>query len=261
MNREPLVLQNSQIKIQERVNAKLIYWKSPIILVFARFIFAVIAQTIVAGIFLLQGHPTPWLAAAPWWIVYGSLIDIGCLGLLWRLMRQEGIHLFDLISFDRKRIWRHIAIGVGFIVLFALFFAVAGIVSGKLVYGSVQPPMPMSLLPLWGALYAIVVWPIVWAITEDMVYFGYALPRLQALSGKGWIAVLIVSFGWGIQHCALPMVDGQWALYRFIVPFILGIVWSVLYFRLRSLLPFIISHWVLNFVSVLTLVILPMFVE
>jgi hypothetical protein len=34
------------------------------------------------------------------------LIDAGCLALLWRLTRREGIRLFDLVGFDRTRLSR-----------------------------------------------------------------------------------------------------------------------------------------------------------
>jgi hypothetical protein len=38
--------------------------------------------------------------------VYGTLIDAGCLALLWRLTRREGIRLFDLVGFARTRLVR-----------------------------------------------------------------------------------------------------------------------------------------------------------
>jgi hypothetical protein len=93
-------LPNSKAKLQERLQTGRITWAWPVMIVFTRLIFAVLAQALVAGLFMLQGHPDPWQAAAPWWPVYGTLIDIACLVLLARLARREGIRLFDLISYQ-----------------------------------------------------------------------------------------------------------------------------------------------------------------
>ncbi len=106
-------LPNSKAKLQESLQAGRITWKWPLILVFARLIFAVLAQGLVAGLFMLQGHPTPFQAAAPWWPVYGTLIDIGCLVLLARLAHKEGIRLWDLINFQRQRLGRDLLLGLG----------------------------------------------------------------------------------------------------------------------------------------------------
>jgi membrane protease YdiL (CAAX protease family) len=252
-------LPNSKAKLHERSQAGRITWAWPVIIVFARLIFAVLAQALVAGLYMLKGHPTPWQAAAPWWIVYGTLIDLGCLVLLAWLARKEGIRLFDLISFQRQYLGRDLLLGVGLLVLFPILGAVGGIITVPLVYGATPAPAIMVPLPLWGALYSLLVWPIIWAISEEMTYTGYALPRLEVLSGRAWLAVIIVTFGWALQHSALPlMLDWRWAAYRFGSSLLLGVALSILYLRIRRLLPLIIAHWAANFVSVLILVVLPL---
>jgi len=81
-------------------------------MLFARSAFAVAAQGIVAAIFALRSSPVPWHDAEPWLPVYGTLIDAGCLALLWRLTRREGLRLFDLIGFDRTRLGADVLLGV-----------------------------------------------------------------------------------------------------------------------------------------------------
>lgn len=259
MNESVTTMPNSKVKLQERLQAGRITWKWPLIIVFSRLIFAALAQALVAGLFMLKGHPTPWQAAAPWWIVYGTLIDVGCFVLLARLARREGIRLFDLISFQRQRLGRDLLLGVGFIVLYIILAVVGGIVAGILIYGADPAPAVMVPLPLWGTLYSLIIWPIIWAFAEEMTYQGYALPRLEVLSGKAWLAVIIVGFGWALQHCALPlMADWRWTLYRFGSSLLIGMVLPIIYLRTRRLLPFIIAHWAANFVSVLMTVVLPL---
>ena len=259
---ESIVMPNSKVKLQERFQAGRITWPWPVMIVFARLIFAILAQTLVAGLYMLKGHPTPFQAAAPWWPVYGTLIDIGCLVLLAWLARREGIRLFDLISFQRQHLGRDLLLGVGFLVLLSILGVGGSIITGLLVYGATPVPAILVPLPLWGALYALLIWPIIWAIAEEMTYTGYALPRLEVLSGRAWLALIIVNFGWALQHSALPlMLDWRWAAYRFGSTLLIGFGISILYLRIRRLLPFIIAHWAANFVSVLTFVVLPLIVS
>jgi len=258
MNISETELPNSKEKLQERLQAGRITWRWPVIIVFTRLIFAVLAQVLVAGLYMLLGHPSPWQAAAPWWIVYGTLIDIGCFFLLARLACREGIRLFDLISFQRQHLGRDLLLGVGFIVLFLILAVGGGMTAGLLIYGATPAPATMVPLPLWGALYSLLVWPIIWAFAEEMTYQGYSLPRLEVLSGRAWLAVIIVSFGWALQHSALPlMLDWRWAVYRFGSSLLIGMVLPIIYLRTRRLFPFIIAHWAANFISVLMTVVLP----
>ena len=252
-------LPNSEAILQERLQAGRITWKWPLIIVFARLILAVVAQALVAGLYMLLGNPTPWQSAAPWWIVYGTLIDIGCLVLLARLARREDIRLSDLISFQRQHLGRDFLLGLGFVVLYIFLMTIGGIVSGLLIYGAAPAPAIMVPLPLWGTLYSLIVWPIIWAFAEEMTYQGYALPRLEALSGHGWLAIIIVGFGWAAQHSALPlMLDWRWTVYRFGSSLLIGIVLPIIYLRTRRLAPFIFAHWAANFVSVLMTVVFPL---
>lgn len=59
MNISAAELPNSKAKLQERLQAGHITWKWPVIIVFARLILAVLAQALVAGLYILQGNPAP----------------------------------------------------------------------------------------------------------------------------------------------------------------------------------------------------------
>ena len=146
MNISTMESPNSKAKLLERLQSGHITWKWPLIIVFARLILAVLAQALVAGLYMLQGHSTPWQAAAPWWIVYGTLIDIGCFILLARLVSREGIRLVDLINSQRQRLGRDLLHGVGFIVLYLLLAIGGGILFGILIYGA--DPAPAVMVPL-----------------------------------------------------------------------------------------------------------------
>ncbi|MFC1879416.1 type II CAAX prenyl endopeptidase Rce1 family protein [Chloroflexota bacterium] len=237
---------NSQVEIQQRVAAGKITWAGPLIMLAARSILAVICQALVASIFY-SGSVDAWDEAGRWWTVYGTVIDVGTLVLLVWLTRREGIRLFDLGNYSRKRWLRDVLIGLGlFIVIFpTLLFAP---LTFLMTVFDVSPPM--GVLPLAGSLYSIIIWPVIWAFTEDNTYLGYSLPRLAALTGRTWIAVVVVVFFATLQHIFLPFrLEWRYLLTRFLsfVPFV--IVYCLLYLRQRRLLPIHILHWASNIIS------------
>src|ERR1044071_3247577 len=97
---------NSYEALLRRLEAGTLPRRGRALMLFARAACAVGAQALVAAVLALRSSPTPWHDAEPWLPVYGTLIDAGCLALLWRLTRREGIRLFDLVGFDRTHLGR-----------------------------------------------------------------------------------------------------------------------------------------------------------
>ena len=97
---------------------------------------------------------------------------------------------------------------------------------------------------------------------EQCTYQGFALPRLEgALKSKGF-AIAIVAFGWGIQHIALPLTfDGCFMVYRFLSFLPLAVVMTLVYLRTRRLIPFIVAHWAVDMIGILTGILLPMILK
>src|SRR5262245_45097407 len=102
---------NSYDALRRRRDAGTLTRRGPALMLFARSVCAVGAQALVAAVFAWRSSPTPWHDAEPWLPLYGTLIDVGCLTLLWRLTRREKIRLFDLIGFDRTRLVRDVLLG------------------------------------------------------------------------------------------------------------------------------------------------------
>ena len=174
------------------------------LMLFARSICAVAAQAVVAAIFALRSSPTPWHDAEPWLPVYGTLIDAGCLTLLWQLTRREGIGLFDLVGVERARLVRDVLLGFALIPV-GLAFILSGVyAAGWLLYGTLSPPYLFGPLPLPAAFYGVLVFPFVWGLTEQMTYNGYLVPRFRILWRASW-AVACVAFVWSFQHVVMPL--------------------------------------------------------
>jgi uncharacterized protein len=249
---------NGKNNLQKQAALGRLTLKWPLLMVFSRLILAVVIQCLVALVFF-HSAPSPILSAGKWWPVYGTLIDLGCLMLVVRLARKEGLRFRDLINFDAQRLGRDVLRGLLYILWF-FPLATAGILGfSLLIYGSLQPPATYSALPGWAAFYALLLFPLIWGIMEQCTYQGYALPRLEALLPKKWMAIAVVVFGWGLQHIALPLTfDPRFMLYRFLSFIPLALVMTLIYLRTRRLIPFMVAHWLVDMVGVLTAVILPM---
>jgi len=253
---ETISVPNSKAQVEERATAGQIPWSRPLILIVARSAFIIAAQGLVAAIYLLRHHPIPWNAAAPWWTVYATLVDAGCLALMARYARAEGIRLRDLIGRPRLRWGRDIFLGMAYLAIIFPFFWLAAPWASRIAYGTTQPDMypgflTARALPLWGVIYSLSVFWIIWSPTEEMTYNGYALPRLYALSGRWWVAVSIVSFWWTVQHSFLPfIVNGRYVVWRFLA-FLPGvIVMTLLYLWKRRLFPLILAHWTMDILAI-----------
>ncbi|MGO9336570.1 MAG: type II CAAX prenyl endopeptidase Rce1 family protein [Terracidiphilus sp.] len=250
---------NGLAQIQQRAEAGRIPWMGPLLLVSARSVLWLSLQCMLALILFFGRHPAPFRTAGNWWPVYCNLGDAGCLLGMRYFTRREGIRLRDLIGPIRMRRGHDLFLALGILVLAYPLFILGGHLAGVLLYGSMaRVPMEFLMhrhaLPLWATVYSMTVWWIIQSATEEMTYMGYVLPRLQALSGRTWIAMLIVGFWAALQHCMFPFVlDWRYLAFHFLIfiPFIL--VWMAIYLRIRRLPPLILAHWPMDFaVSIMT---------
>jgi uncharacterized protein len=249
-----------QINIQQVHSGKLsIPRLAPVLMVLIRPILALSVQGIIVLLLRQFQIQSPTVAVRNWWTVYGTLVDLVCLILLFRLTKVEGINLFSLRSFDRSRLKHDILLGLGiFMVVFPITVIGGSLLAGLLAYGTFQPTLPeggfIRSLPLWAVVYSRIIWWVIWSFTEELTFQGYALPRLQTLTKHTWLAVLWVSFGWSLQHSFLPWINWQHALFLFVTFVPLTLALQLIYLRLRRLMPVIVAHWLMDLFSVLFMV-------
>jgi membrane protease YdiL (CAAX protease family) len=246
---EPEIQLNSLASVQERVAAGRVPWVGPLLLVVARSALWLGFQSLLALILLALHRPAPFRTAGNWWMLYGTLSDLCCLMGMRYFTRREGIRLRDLIGPVRMR-WGHdLWLGLGILALAWPCAIFGGYLAQIWVYGSLaKTPIAFILqahtLPLWATVYTLTVWWVIQSATEEMTYNGYVLPRLEALTGRTWVALLIVWFWFTAQHCMLPFVpDWRFVAYRFLMMAPLMLVMILVYLRLRRLSPMILAHW------------------
>lgn len=243
---------NDRESLRRRRETGSLTWRGPAMMLFARAAFAVAAQAVVAVIFVLRASPTPWHDSEGWLPLYGTLIDAGCLTLLWRLTRREGIALFDLVAFDRERLAHDLLLGLVLIPVSLVFIFAGTFAAGWIVYGTPRSAYFLGGLPLAASLYGVLVWPFIWGLTEQMTYNGYLVSRFQVLSGRTSIAVAVVAFVWAMQHAFMPLTfDGKFMTFRLLASVPFSIFETMFYLRLRRLIPLALAHALMDGATVL----------
>jgi uncharacterized protein len=247
--------ENSKIEIQKRIDLKQISRTSTLVTAFVRPVLFIVVQGLMILLFTALKYNSPVLSVTSWWTVYGTLVDIGCLVTLFFLLRQEHMRIPDLVSFDKSKLINDLLIGLGIlVVIFPLAIFIGSLTGSLSVYGSLQPDLPPGnpmarTLPVWAAIYSKSIWWIISASTEELIYQGYTLPRLQVFFGKKVPAVLWVGFAWALQHSFLPFINLKYAVFAFLLFFPLTIALQIIYLKVKRLFPLIIAHWGMDCIS------------
>lgn len=172
--------------------------------------------------------------------------------LLWRLTRRESIRLIDLIGFEPARLVRDGLLGLALLPVSLVFIFAGTSAAGWIVYGALRPPYFLGGLPLPAALYGVLVWPFIWGLTEQMTYNGYLLPRFQVLCRSTSAAITVVAFAWSLQHAFMPLTfDAKFMAFRLLASVPFSIFETLLYLRLRRLIPFALAHALMDGATVL----------
>jgi Type II CAAX prenyl endopeptidase Rce1-like len=212
-------------------------------------------QLLVTGLLVLGGRAAtgqPLNAAAGWWMLYGALVDLGTLGVIFWLLRRGGGSYRGLLG-PPTTAWQ-VALGALGVLAASVPAMVLGAEVNKAVYGDATPPMfaVVDLPPLPSAVSVLVV-PLLAELAEPVAYLGVVLPRLEQRLGRPWIAAAIVVAIWAAEHACYPLLlsdgslDFRFAAYRVlsVLPFLAA--WTALYYALgRRLLPIMAARWVFN---------------
>jgi hypothetical protein len=117
------------------------------------------------------------------------------------------------------------------------------------LFGDPQLALDIMLQPLPGwAVVLSVAFPLSIAFAELPLYFGYAMPRLAARTGRPYLSLLACALFLAAQHIALPLVfDLRFILWRLLMflPFAIFVGWVLL--RRPGLMPYlVVTHALLD---------------
>ena len=207
-------------------------------------------MALVAAVFF-RDSADPWGEAFTWWRVFGALVGL-CLIPLFFLARREGISIADLGNYRREGWLRDVLIGLGLFVPF-LILGMGGIMAIVALF-QYDYPAGVEQLPTWASLFIIIIWPVIWGVSEDITYLGYSLPRIEALTGgRKWLVVIIMWLFISMQHALVPFTGLAWQV---VAGWLIGLIpmtvfYCWLYWRLGRLLPIMVAHVLADVASVL----------
>jgi membrane protease YdiL (CAAX protease family) len=234
-------------------------WFWPLVMLTIRFPLVLASHGLVALVLLLLGREDPWQAANDiWQLGFPIVVSGGSLLFLSAAVRKEGLKLRDLLGGEGRSWKQDILPGLGLSIPLGISIVVGRVIATIVVYGSPDnlPEAPPAL-PLPIAIWAILVFPVVVAVVEELVFRGYALPRLEVLTGNRWAAAFIMALGFGLHHTILPVIDFRHAAAFMIAVLPPALFYSWIYFRSRRLMPLIVAHWLIGIGSQITLLFLP----
>ena len=216
----------------------------PLMMLIARPALALAAQSITA--LALRGNMSrrSWTAAARYWMVYTSLVDLGCLAILMSAARREHTPLRATMGFgDRSpRPFRSALADVALVVP----AAVASQLLARPLGDGDPYPLQIRVAHVHGLAkaYSITVWPLLWGLTEEATYLGYALPRLEQQLGRLPAAGLTAA-AWALQHAVMPVLPGRrYLAMRVLTMLPVSTAFTAVYAtRGRRLAPLAAAHW------------------
>lgn len=211
----------------------------------ARAVCALFAQALAAVALWMAGDASPWESSAGWWTVYGSIADVLCLVLLAWALRREGLRLRDLVPVSGGSLGAQLKALPLYLVALVPFVAGSALIAIPFYQGAAPGQIAVIDLPLWATIYSVAVWPLLWAIAEQLFYLGYLLPRLEQLTGRRWAAAAIVIAVWGAQHLVIPfMADATYMLARLLTALVVAAGMTLVYLlQHRRLVTTTIIHW------------------
>jgi uncharacterized protein len=159
----------------------------------------------------------------------------------------------------RRRWRRDVLLGFGLIPI-SLAIIVTGIsISSYIVFGTTEAPTLLQPLPLLPTPYGGPhLPPRVGVHRRDDVQ---RLPGTahSVLSGSTAVAVALVAFPASFQHALQPLTfDSDFMLYRLLAPIPFTTFNTLVYLRVRRLLPFAIAHWLMNAGDVFVTLLVPL---
>lgn len=250
---------NSRTAIYQLVTAGRINLGLVLTMLFARPALAFILQTTAALMLSILSFADPWQLAADWSAVYGVIVDVLCLAILAALLRIEQHRLGDLVGYRAE------SLPLDFVLSVLIFVGYLGVsLLGRwLLSGFFFPGTPLpgvETLPVWAILFAALVRPLFFTFGSQLIYNGYALPRLEVFFGSTPAAWLVVWLSWTLGAALLPFVfDPAQVFYQIFTTLPLALMLVSLYLVLRRLFPLVIGEWVgLAFINYIV-VVLPLF--
>lgn len=229
----------------------------PVFMIFARTLLFLVTGLVMIAILAATGDPDPLKTYLPWWPYQVISTNVIIFFLLKYLTRREGLGLDSLIGYRPGQLKKDLLQAAALLIP-ALLIGMVGLYGTSfLIFGNMPPADMFQPLPLIAAIGATILLPLTNGLVETTTYMGYALPRLEVLTGSRWGAITLAAVGLSMQHAAFPlMLDGPFILWRLISFLPLAFFVGFIYVRTRRLMPLLLVHGLMDLQLVATILLL-----
>lgn len=225
----------------------------PWIMLFGRSALFLALQALLALGFSLSGAAAPWDTAARWWPLFVFIANLICLAVLIVLFRREGLNYWHIFKIERKNFKSDLLALLPLLLLGGPLGFFPTQIIGAWLFGNPQIPLDLLVqpLPVWGALVALILFPLTQGLVEIPLYMLYVAPRLERAGLPTWLAVLIAGLGLSTQHVFVPLLFNlPFIIYRLTI-FLLFALFVAILMRWRpSLMPYVAAVHILMDVSI-----------
>jgi hypothetical protein len=207
------------------------------------------------GLFAIAGNETPLQAAEKWWPFQAILANIVTFFVVRGWMRREGLSFWSLFGWQKGRMGKDMLqllwlLPVGFLVGGVPLYAFSYLLLGS----AVPPELMFQPLPMWAAVIALLLFPLSNGLVETPTYIGYAMPRINKMTGTLWLAILLAGLALALQHIALPLVfDIPYMTWRFVSFIPLALAVGFIFSRTQRLFPIVLVHYIMDLQMAATL--------
>lgn len=203
---------------------------------------------VLTGLFIAMALPSLGVGH---WIAPG--LDLGSMaireGVFWTITaalvvlatRIEG-HPLSSLGFRPPTLWT-LFWGVAFGLLITAVFIFCGLVVLPLLHlkGNAAAARPLMTAPLWFRFLLV----LRAAVTEEILYRGYPIERIQALGGSRWLAAGVSVVGFTLAHL------NYWGPVQLIFVAPAGVVLAGLYLWRRDIVCNMIAHFITDGIGLL----------
>ncbi|AEV27917.1 hypothetical protein SpiGrapes_0053 [Sphaerochaeta pleomorpha str. Grapes] len=192
--------------------------RSPWIVMGGRTLLFLTFQAFIALLFLVLGSRQAWSSASAWWTLFVTFTNFTCLYFLVRLFKADNRKYRDIFKFERPSLKKDTLVFAGSLLLIIPISMAPNLLLAKVLFGGMQIPMGMFLLPLpkW-AIYsvALVLFPLTQALVELAFYFLYCMPKIEEKTDNAVLAYCSCCVFLGFQHSMIPFLpDWRFILWR-----------------------------------------------
>lgn len=185
------------------------------------------------------------------WSIVASAVNIITILILVLITKKNGGYA-KLINYEKgKTTPKQI---VGMVSLIILVGMVGMYLAGFICYGVIPYAAPMLIapIPLWLAVFNVLVLPITTAVAEEGIYLGCGVKQIK----NKYAAIIIPAFFFALQHSFVPtLLDVRYIIYRFLSFLPLTIILCCHYRKHRNPLPIMIGHIVIDVATVVQILV------